>query len=186
MSTTLIFVEFLSAGTLAGIAILLALVGLGFDMQQLEQLREMQVIAVIAGIGFAYPLGIVIDSIADWMLSKVGSRYKNKYGLKDGHTVFSLFAEKRGSDFAEKYFDYNRTKTRMVRSFLLNSALMFVAGTYCGITLGWQFKWLVTWSIAWIIFMLLSYLALKQLSESWFRMLAVAWGDWPPPAELDK
>jgi hypothetical protein len=151
VSTTLIFVELLSAGTLALIALCLAFVGLGGDTALLKQIADQaQVASVIIGLAIAYPLGIVVDGIADRVFDKIGKKYKKKFKLETHHSVLSLAANKDlWNEFAGKYFEYNRIRTRMVRSFLFNSTLMLAFGTLAGAQLGWTPRSFLLWIVAW-------------------------------------
>lgn len=57
MSTTLIFVELLSAGTLAVLALTLGLLGLGVDAETLAtHLGGIPAVWVVVGLAIAYPL----------------------------------------------------------------------------------------------------------------------------------
>ena len=184
MSTTMVFIELLSAGTLAALSLVLALFGFGLSPEIISKIPAAEVVVTVVAIAFVYPLGIVVDGIADKFLSFVGAQYETQYNLQKGHSVFSLLFTKPNG-FSEKYFEYNRIRTRMVRSFLLNSALMLVTGFAAGLTLKWPCFWLMIWVVLWVIIALLAYWSLHQLRESWFRILAVAWGDWPIPEQTE-
>lgn len=183
MSTTLVFIELLAAGTLALIAVSLPLVAiLDIDLAKLlGDIKENQVLATVVAIAFAYPLGIVVDGIADKFFGKMGDRYREKYNLKAQHSVFSLFSDKNGSTFAEKYFEYNRIRTRIVRSLAFNSILMLIAGTFYGFKnkTGWDSTQLHIWFFFWILVFVSALWSLQQLQEAWFRMLGVAWKVYP-------
>src|SRR2546423_10867564 len=131
MTTTLIFVELLAAGTLSSLALILLLITFGLEPKIIAEVADRELLATIASLAVVYPLGVVTDGLADKLFRRIGSRYRERYNLQSGHTVFSLFAEGRGNNFAEKYFEYNRVRTRMVRSFLLNALLMLSTGVPC-------------------------------------------------------
>lgn len=185
MSTTLIFVELLSAGTLALIALGLAFLGVGVDVEQLKWIdAQSQIASVIIALAIAYPLGIVVDGIADRLFQNVGEQFKQKYKLKAHHSVFSLAADKeRWNDFMGKYFEYNRVRTRMVRSFLLNSILMLVVGALVGAKLAWAASDLCLWLATWAGITAAAWWSLRELREAWFRMLAISWGTYPEPGD---
>ena len=77
MNTTDIFIEHLIAGVQVGVWLLLLFLSVfGYEWVNIEQIQQMQLILAVILLPFIYPLGIVVDNIADEILQPLHRRIR--------------------------------------------------------------------------------------------------------------
>ena len=92
----------------------------------------------IIGLSFAYPLGVMIDEFADEVV--FGRIYRKLRDAKlGGPKMFELMMETQVAP-VRMYFDYSRTKIRLVRSTCVNFWMGAVVGAVLVVRLqlGWN------------------------------------------------
>ncbi len=131
MSTTAAILELLVIGVQALIWVLmLACAVFGVDWMTSPLVRDFltpakELIGVLA-LCVAYPLGVLVDEFADEVV--FGERYRAMRKKMLGEPLmFTLLMEPRVVP-VRFYFDYSRTRIRLVRSACVNAFAMAVAG----------------------------------------------------------
>ena len=128
LSTTSLLVEHLIAGVMACIWIallLLCIYPLSPDIFPVLIAYKYLVLIVLSVL--SYPIGMIIDNIADRILSIHNQRYKN---TEDYLSVTELIYHLK-DDNIKDWFTYNRFKIRIMRSCWLNALITFVIMTIC-------------------------------------------------------
>ncbi len=133
MSTTSVIIEHLICGVHSLIWIALAVLTFtGFQWIELPLLLKFSPQISLIVLSFAYPLGIFIDEIADFLLDKQNKKIRNTSFKKEGlegdayrTTAFFLLQE-AGDDFIREYFNYIRTRIRIARAATLNFTLITI------------------------------------------------------------
>ncbi len=145
MATTQLFVELLviGFGVLAALLILGAVI---FDYQLAFLLTGgLSAKAAVPLLVAAYVLGIVADRIADRFFERFDARYRKKYFGADQDCYFHARRTLmlHGQALWE-HLEYGRSRLRICRGWVLNSALLAVAVTvfaFARSSSGWKF-WL--------------------------------------------
>lgn len=124
LSTTELLVEHIISGILSLVWILgfiFCIVGL--DLNIFHFIKEYWVIFAIVVTAIAYPIGIIIDTFADKRLDKTNDRIKSKYNLDEHFSMIKLI-HKMNDENVRSYFTYNRFKTRVARSSMVNFGMI--------------------------------------------------------------
>lgn len=135
MSTTALFFEHLIAGLQATVWLLLLILLLfGFDWMALNVVQDFMALLTFVGLAIAYPIGIFVDELADflfkpWMKRIRRRRYAREGVEPDAVNMTAFYVLQRIDDeFLKTYFNYIRTRIRVSRSSAFNLALMTLMG----------------------------------------------------------
>ena len=110
MNTTDIFIEHLIAGVQVGVWLLLLFLSVfGYEWVNIEQIQQMQLILAVILLPFIYPLGIVVDNIADEILQPLHRRIRK-----------SVVGDKASQ------LDYIRRRIRISRSTFINMIIITI------------------------------------------------------------
>jgi hypothetical protein len=128
MSTTNLFVELIVIGVGAsGWLLLLALAILGADMKPALFLLKLPA-AALPALVCVYLLGIVIDRIADAVLQILRVERKRERYFETEQAMLEARARVlTGSEYFATQFDYNRSRQRICRGWILNALMLAVA-----------------------------------------------------------
>ncbi len=134
MSTTAIVIEHLISGIQAFLWLSLFLLTVfGVDWINLEYLKDYATQLSIAALSIVYPIGILIDEVADCFLKKWSHRIKSTRLQKEGVTakkedvsVFLLLQATK-DNFLTSYFNNVRMRIRISRSSAFNFFALSVA-----------------------------------------------------------
>lgn len=131
MSTTSVIIEHLICGiqTLLWI-ILLTLTVVGIDWINIEILSKFSTYIAAIILVFAYPVGIFMDELADFIFTNESKKIRKETFCNEGlltaelhnSTFTTAFFLLRSSDndFFKEYFNYLRTRVRIARSSTVN------------------------------------------------------------------
>jgi hypothetical protein len=129
MSTPEVLVEVLVAGTQALAWLLLALLGLvGHIPRSLPPVLGGSILAGLGILAGAYTLGVVIDRVADTLLEGLENRVRAPIveGMPPEPVMrLRVLATEAG---AATFLNYQRSRIRIARATVLNSALLGVSG----------------------------------------------------------
>jgi len=138
MSTTLLFVELLIAGTQVVIWFVLLILTI-FDYKwtsnlSIQGVSDWQVLITATVLAFVYVLGILFDRLADLIFSKWDRSIAYKRFPDAPHTFAVIrFQLSKDNEYLNHQFEYTRSRLRIARASSLNFAittivaLMFVA-----------------------------------------------------------
>ncbi|KKQ34482.1 MAG: hypothetical protein US52_C0057G0003 [candidate division WS6 bacterium GW2011_GWA2_37_6] len=126
MNTTDIFIEHLIAGVQVGVWLLLLFLSVfGYEWVNIEQIQQMQLILAVILLPFIYPLGIVVDNIADEILQPLHRRIrKSVVGDKDISTARLML--RLQSEHTASQLDYIRRRIRISRSTFINMIIITI------------------------------------------------------------
>lgn len=133
MNTTVLFVEHLITGlqTLAWLTLLLFCF-LGTDFFSINQIKGFESQAMLLAFAVAYPLGILVDNLADYLFYKWSDRIKCEVieeeriqETPDEINVTKLFANTKDGSLND-YLSYIRMRIRISRSSTLNFLLLTI------------------------------------------------------------
>ncbi|MBA3916376.1 MAG: hypothetical protein H0X25_21530 [Acidobacteriales bacterium] len=128
MSTTNLFVELLVIGMgSAGWLALLAASALGYNSAFLGNLSS-KAAAALPGVIGIYLLGIIVDRIADSVMHSLRSDRKcRKYFTSQEESLKERGFVLTKSRYFAKQFDYNRSRQRICRGWILNALILAVS-----------------------------------------------------------
>ena len=136
MTTTQIFIEHLIAGILTAVWLVLGVLTLvGLEQLDVEALDKMSGVWAFVGLAVVYPLGVLVDQLADWMLGRAEGRVKEglneklkSNGAKEGAPLEDVSIRKIfidvDKDSINRYFEYVRVRIRIMRTAVLNFGLL--------------------------------------------------------------
>lgn len=141
MTTTAVFAEIIVVGLEAEAWLALLILAIfGADWVDIGALDEWTALVTILVLAVAYVLGIIVDRVADTVVSPLGKRpasartpASGKNGRDDdaGGTGFQdkrlLILYKSGGDGMAKFLDYQRSRMRVARGTVLNTAIAIPA-----------------------------------------------------------
>lgn len=120
MRTTALVVEHLAIGIQATIWILLFL----FSFWSYDWLFSLatyhQILSLIPALALAYPLGIFIDELSDWLFKCWSKRIRIQHLPENERTTFGLLIILKDNSTSQ-YFQYLRGRIRMSRSTAVNA-----------------------------------------------------------------
>ena len=124
LSTTELLVEHIISGILSLVWILAIVFSVtGLDASVFPMVKEYWALFAIVVTAVAYPIGIFVDTVADKMLDGRNEKIRQRFNLKEDFSMMKLVHEMK-DDNVRSYFTYNRFKTRVSRSSMLNFAMM--------------------------------------------------------------
>lgn len=128
LSTTSLLVEHLIAGVMACIWIVLMMLCVyPVSPSMLPVLIAYKYLILIVLSVLSYPIGMIVDNIADSILMIRSKKYKN---AEDYLSVTELIYHLK-DDNIKDWFTYNRFKIRIMRSCWLNALIACVIMTVC-------------------------------------------------------
>lgn len=127
MSTTALFVEHLITGLQALIWLTLMTICFYRNDANLSLLpfKGFEAQAMLLAFVFAYPLGILIDNLADWLFDKFICLFDKSKKSKNTVNVTELLARTKDTSLSS-YLSYVRMRIRISRSSALNFALLTI------------------------------------------------------------
>lgn len=126
MSTTALFIELLITGLQAAIWLTLLILSiLGYGWISLERLKGFEAIFAVLLLPIVYPLGVLIDYLADAAFKRWELKIRAKYDLDQTQTVVRLLMQTKDSSLAA-HFGYIRSRIRISRSSAFNFALITI------------------------------------------------------------
>ena len=91
--------------------------------------------------------------------------------------VAQLSRDKELTEFFGRYFQYNRVRTRMLRSFLLNCCLLVVVGTIVyAVRREVPLALYGAWTGTWLVLGASAFWAYRKVRHSWYGMLKECYG----------
>lgn len=178
MSTTSLFIEILLTGLQATIWLVLAILCfLGVDWIILERIKGFEAMITASLLPIVYPLGVVIDYLADKIFRAREKRIRGKY-ISDPTQSAMDFVSRNKDTLIANHLGYLRSRIRVSRASAVNFALMAFWGMAfvifnCRKRTGFPF-WRVLLLESTIGFLLsfLSVLAWSRITDSFFRWVA--------------
>ena len=124
LSTTELLVEHIISGILSLVWIVAIIACfLGIDPSILSLIKSYWGLFAVVATAVAYPIGIIIDTFADKLLSRWNEGIRKNKGLPDGFSLMVLLYKLKDENIVN-YFTYNRFKTRVARSSGINFAMI--------------------------------------------------------------
>jgi hypothetical protein len=168
MPTTLLFIELLLTGIQSLVWIGLVVTWIfGNNMSNilpLDNYSDWITPLTLIIFGFVYLLGIIIDRLADWIFSKKDDELRKKYTKgKSKLEIQSIKYKLSKEKGITKHLDYNRSRTRIVRSGTLNFGISAAIVLLRMIFSGW------TTNIAFLIFGISMFFAIGSY-YSWKKL----------------
>jgi 8-oxo-dGTP pyrophosphatase MutT (NUDIX family) len=133
MGTTAIFAEILITGLegLVWIGLLVASI-LGITSVDLAGIGDVETLALFLLVAAAYPVGVLVDRAADWILTAVDRRFDRRvkaFRVQPVVPVHLMRLRLMAPDLGVSTFlDYQRSRVRVARGTVLNLAATVVAG----------------------------------------------------------
>ncbi|NOT60633.1 MAG: hypothetical protein HOP19_10470 [Acidobacteria bacterium] len=177
MSTTSLFIELLITGVQAGLWIgLLVLTLLGFDWVNLERLKGFEAFLAALALAVIYPLGVLVDYLADELFRKWDLRLRVKHKIDSEQSVWPLLMRITNVALTAQ-LSYIRNRIRICRSSALNFGLLTLMGTAligfrCRTKPGFPF-----WPALWLEILVgiglttLATLAWHRLTRSFYKLV---------------
>lgn len=126
MTTTALFIELLIAGLQSAIWIgLIVLSVFGTDWINLERLKGFETILAVILLPIVYPLGVLIDYLADRVFTRWQKPLRHLYLKDKTQSALKLLTQTK-DPFLTNYLDYIRRRIRLSRSAAINFALITV------------------------------------------------------------
>ena len=129
LSTTELFVEHIISGILSVVwmmAFVFCLTGL--DPSFFIVMKEYWPFFLLVTTAVAYPIGIMVDTAADLFLAGQNRKIRAKYNLPESFSILSMIYQWK-DDNIKSYFTYNRFKTRVARSSMINFFMIALGGS---------------------------------------------------------
>ncbi|TYA97872.1 hypothetical protein [Seonamhaeicola marinus] len=173
MTTTQVFIELLITGfgTLAWIILIILGIN-GFDFSFLLQ-EEMPSILLLPITGLAYILGIIVDRIGFQIFKKKERKnIKKIFSEEDNNDSIKLKVVYiiQKSDHLKSAIDYNRSRLRLARSWIINFLMITVSLLlYCLVNLDKRPIVFLSLSIFSLIFCFLSFYTWSKLSSDYYK-----------------
>jgi hypothetical protein len=140
MVTTAIVAEILVTGLLALVWLILAFLNITglirIDGTTVTQLKDWASLILVLVLGFAYPLGVIVDRAADWLVGPIDWRLRNNHFKYDDDDDVNLpkVSEARlrmlldsKNEGLASFLNYVRSRLRLARSTCLNLILITLA-----------------------------------------------------------
>jgi len=129
LSTTELFVEHIISGILSVVWLMSFVFCLtGVDPGFFPALQEYWPFFALVITAIAYPIGIIVDTVADILLARQNGKIRAKYNLPESFTILEMI-NKWKDDNLKSYFTYNRFKTRVARSSMINFLMIAIGGS---------------------------------------------------------
>lgn len=126
MNTTSLFVELVIIGIGSMLAILLLSLGL-FDFQTVTLPANVTALVVLPFLSVAYVLGIVMDRLADKIFRRWDRTLRKQFfSNSDEYHFERTYVYTHASNRINEAFDYGRSRLRIVRAWVINSALIIL------------------------------------------------------------
>jgi hypothetical protein len=177
MNTTEFFVEHLIAGVQALLWILLIFLSFfGIEWVPFGLLKDYEIIISGIAISIVYPLGVMVDHVADSLLKKQHNRIKKRY--PDNLPTMAL-SIKTNNDVIS-HLVYIRKRIRLMRSFIINVIFSIFAGNlfiFTQLSKSEAYSWgLVSFAltIAGTIFLVISYWAWRDITDAYYKRVSHA------------
>ena len=183
MNTTDIFIEHLIAGVQVGVwLLLLCLSVFGFEWLDLEKIKDLQLIIAVLLLPFIYPLGIVVDNIADELLQPIQKRIRNKYIKDKNQSTARLMLVLKDRNVNEQ-LDYIRRRIRISRSSFFN--IIFITAIFILFTVtrledklnGDYYKALVFELVIGIVFVYLAWNSWVDFTTTQYKRVVDLYGE---------
>jgi hypothetical protein len=131
MSTTLLFVELLIAGTQVSVWLALLLVTLfGYSWIPLQRVADWQNIMLVLFLTFSYTLGVVFDRLADSVFEPWNRHLKDKFIPNPPLPIVVMrFEVGKDNKYLNNQFEYTRSRMRIARASAINAVLIAIIGT---------------------------------------------------------
>jgi hypothetical protein len=178
MSTTLLLVEYLFAGTLFLASLLLLAAGVGCDLSLLMALRkfgDVNLSLMLAAV--AYPLGVMVDELSEKSLRFWEHRLRRDFPREK--SVQSLLS--RGPrDFFIKLMEHKRSRIRLIRSFAFNlgfAALSLFVGSLFAER--FDFADAIPWLTAISLLLSCALWVWRGFQLGWIKSLRIEWESLP-------
>ncbi|HEX5112092.1 MAG TPA: hypothetical protein VFV79_04545 [Saprospiraceae bacterium] len=129
LSTTELFVEHIISGILSVVwmmAFVFCLTGL--DPSFFTVMKEYWPFFALVTTAVAYPIGIMVDTAADLLLARQNAKIRAKYNLPESFSILAMIYQWK-DDNIKNYFTYNRFKTRVARSSMINFLMISIGGS---------------------------------------------------------
>lgn len=185
MVTTAIVAEILVTGLLALVWLVLAFLSITglirIDATMITHLKDWTSLILVLVLGLAYPLGIIVDRAADWLVGPIDRRLRNNhFKYDDANLPKAKVSEARlrmlldaKNERLASFLNYVRSRLRLARSTCLNLILITLAAT---ILLGTQNSIgsieLIAVTAGGLLLFLLSLFAWVRLSRTYYKRLA--------------
>lgn len=140
LSTTELFVEHIISGILSVVWMMSFVFCLtGLDPGFFPAMREYWPFFALVTTAVAYPIGIMVDTVADILLARQNGKIRAKYNLPASFSILEMINQWK-DDNLKSYFTYNRFKTRVARSSMINFMMIAMGGStfvWCqGVSIG--------------------------------------------------
>ena len=132
MVTTAIVAEILVTGLLALVWLVLAFLSITglirIDATMITHLKDWTSLILVLVLGLAYPLGIIVDRAADWLVGPIDRRLRNNhFKYDDANLPKAKVSEARlrmlldaKNEGLASFLNYVRSRLRLARSTCLN------------------------------------------------------------------
>ena len=100
----------------------------GLDPGFLPALKEYWPFFALIITAIAYPIGIMVDTAADILLARQNGKIRAKYNLPESFSILAMIYQWK-DDNIKNYFTYNRFKTRVARSSMINFMMIALGGS---------------------------------------------------------
>lgn len=171
MNTTLLFAEILVIGLQAGIwSVLLAGLLFGFEWLALLSIPAVQpftAILIAVGLSIFYVLGIVVDRVADFALTRLEKNIRNQfYPHLHNRSVSALRYEiSKDKEYLNRQFEYIRSRLRIARASSLNFLIITILAV---ILLRNQVEYLLPVGIVGVLLTAGTFLAWVSITKSYY------------------
>jgi len=178
MSTTSLIIELLITGLQALIwLILLIFCAFGHDWISVARIKEFETIIAVLLLPIVYPLGILVDYLADELLRPVEIQVRESFIKDDRQNAMRLMIELKDQSLSN-HLGYLRSKIRISRSFTLNTVFISISGI-CFLIIRCQkvpnfpfWRLLLFYTIIGFTLSILSFKSWKRFNRSFFRRIA--------------
>jgi hypothetical protein len=174
MPTTLLFIEILLTGFQSLFWLILIFTWINgshlIAEYTITSLAEWSTPISLIGFGFLYLLGIIIDRLADWVFTVPDNRLRIKYSKNRSKSEIQRIRYKISKHLGiSKHFDYNRSRTRIVRSGTVNFGISSIVIISRILFQGWNTDLAFILLTISILLTIGSYFSWKRLTITQFK-----------------
>lgn len=176
MSTTNLIVEFLVIGIQVAIWISLSvLIFTGTDWLEFNKIKELGTAIIALLIAISYPIGIFVDNLADFFLSKEDKKMRNEFISDEDKSILRIRTLAGENSPVAELFSYQRMRIRISRSSFLNFLIITILlpilllvrfGNYFGGSNSWLIILILAVSIT---FTFLAYWTWKDVTKKYYQ-----------------
>jgi hypothetical protein len=129
LSTTELFVEHIISGILSVVWMMFFVFCLtGLDPSFLIIIRDNWPFFLLVTTAVAYPIGIMVDTVADLVLARQNAKIRANQNLPESFSILAMIYQWKDENI-KNYFTYNRFKTRVARSSMINFLMIAIGGS---------------------------------------------------------